>query len=132
MVLGDDLGISTTGLFDNKNVANGKTVTLFSTYNGSDVGNYSITDQATTTADVTPKSIVVSGLAAVDKTYDGNTSAAINTSAVVFGGIVAGDDLSVAGVGTFDNKNTGAGKAVAIVSSYGGTDVGNYTFTDQL
>ena len=132
MVLGDDLGISTTGLFDNKNVANGKTVTLFSTYNGSDVGNYSITDQATTTADVTPKSIVVSGLAAVDKTYDGNTSAAINTSAVVFGGIVAGDDLSVAGVGNFDNKNTGAGKAVAIVSSYGGTDVGNYTFTDQL
>jgi len=42
----DDVSVGATGLFSDKNVADGKTVTLTSNYSGADVANYSITDQA--------------------------------------------------------------------------------------
>ena len=33
----------------------GKTVTITSTYSGADAGNYSVTDQSTTTGNIVPK-----------------------------------------------------------------------------
>ncbi|MFK7817867.1 MAG: beta strand repeat-containing protein [Planctomycetaceae bacterium] len=134
LISGDDLSIDTlTGLFTDKNAANGKTVNLSTTYTGTDVGNYAITNQATTTADITAKSIVVSGLSAIDKIYDGTTGAAVDHSSVMFGGIVSGDDLTATGTtGTFSNKNVATGKTVTLNgTNYGGADVGNYSFTDQ-
>jgi hypothetical protein len=56
---GDTVTVSASGLFDNKNVGTGKTVTLTSSYGGADAGNYSITDQTTTTADITPALLTV-------------------------------------------------------------------------
>ena len=53
LVTGDILTVATTGIFDNKNVGTNKTVTLTSSYSGADVGNYTIANQDTTTADVT-------------------------------------------------------------------------------
>ncbi|MES1981689.1 MAG: YDG domain-containing protein [Pseudomonadota bacterium] len=54
LVAGDMLKVSATGVFTDKNVGTGKTVLLTSTYAGVDVGNYSITGQASTTANITP------------------------------------------------------------------------------
>jgi filamentous hemagglutinin family protein len=54
LVAGDVLKVSATGVFVDKNVGTGKTVLLTSTYAGVDVGNYSITGQASTTANITP------------------------------------------------------------------------------
>ena len=52
LVSGDDFSVAATGLFVDKNVADGKTVTLSSTYSGASIGNYSITSQASTTANI--------------------------------------------------------------------------------
>ena len=56
LVSGDNFVVSATGTFDNKNVGTGKTVTLSSSYSGSViVSNYSVTDQSSTTANITAK-----------------------------------------------------------------------------
>jgi hypothetical protein len=73
-VVGDDLSISgTTGLFDTKNV-NGseldKTVTLSdSSYGGSDVNNYTITDQASSSAKILQRPLGIRTY----KTYNGSS-----------------------------------------------------------
>ena len=48
-------------------VGTGKTVTISSSYSGSDVSNYSVTNQASTTANITAKALTVSGITASDK-----------------------------------------------------------------
>ncbi|MGB7325472.1 MAG: YDG domain-containing protein, partial [Rubripirellula sp.] len=124
----------TTGTFADKHAGAGKTVTLAnSTYGGADVSNYDFTDQAATTADITPKSVSVSGLVAQDRVYDATSDAAVDHSAATFNGIVAGDDLSASGTtGLFANKHIGTAKSVTLSgTTYGGTDVGNYVIADQ-
>ena len=47
-----------------QNVGTGKTVTITPSYTGADVGNYSVTDHATVTANITAKALTVSGITA--------------------------------------------------------------------
>ena len=131
LVAGDNLSVSATGLFSDKNVGVGKSVALTNSYSGTDLGNYTITDQTGTTADITPKGLTISGITADNKVYDGTTSATVNTTGVNYSGIVSGDNLSVSATGLFSDKNVGVGKSVALTTSYSGSDLGNYTITDQ-
>ncbi|OYU12933.1 MAG: hypothetical protein CFE38_04850 [Comamonadaceae bacterium PBBC1] len=131
-VSGDDLSVASTGTFSDKNAAAGKTVTLVNTLGGADLGNYAITDQVTTTADISKKAITLSGITAASKTYDGNNVAAVSVTNANFGDKVSGDDLSVASTGTFSDKNAATGKTVTLVNTLGGADLGNYTITDQV
>ena len=131
LVGGDNLTVSASGSFGDKNVGAGKTVTLISSYSGADKGNYAITDQASTAADIATKSLTVSGIAASNKVYDGTTAAVVSTTAASLNGLVSGDNLTIAASGSFGDKNASAGKTVSLVSSYGGTDKGNYAITDQ-
>jgi hypothetical protein len=135
LVDGDDVTVSATGTFDNENVGTGKTVTLVETNAGDDVGNYNITNQGTTTADVTQKDLTISGITASNKTYDGTVSATTDDSGATFTGLVTvdgvADDVTVSSTGTFDNKNVGVGKEVTLVETTGGDDVGNYNITNQ-
>jgi trimeric autotransporter adhesin len=59
LLAGDAVTHSATGAFADRNVGNGKAVTLSSTYNGADVGNYSITSQTASTADITPAALSI-------------------------------------------------------------------------
>ena len=131
LIGGDVFNGTYTGAFSDKNVGTGKTVTFSSSYTGADVGNYSVTDQTSTTANITAKALTVSGITASDKTYDATTAATLGTGAVVYGGLVSGDTLTGTYSGVFNNANVGTGKTVTITSSYGGADVNNYTITDQ-
>tara|TARA_B100000674_G_scaffold165752_1_gene133121 strand:- start:1891 stop:3363 length:1473 start_codon:yes stop_codon:yes gene_type:complete len=131
LVSGDDIGGSFSGTFENKNIGTGKTVTISSSYSGVDSGNYSFTDQASTTANITARSMTVSGLTASNKTYDATTSASLDTSNVSYAGLVSGDSFSGSYTGTFNNANVGNSKLVTISSSYSGDDLNNYTITDQ-
>ena len=79
-------------------------------------GNYSISSGQTTTANLTTKSLTVSGITGVSKTYDGSVGATLNTSSVSYSGLVSGDDFSVTPTGTFDNKNVGTGKTITSLS----------------
>ncbi len=56
---GDAVTVNASGVFSDKNVANGKTVMLTSNYTGADTGNYTITGQASTTANITPATLTV-------------------------------------------------------------------------
>jgi hypothetical protein len=130
-IVGDTVTVSATGTFGSKNVGTNKTVTLSGAqYGGADAGNYSFTDQATTTANITQKAITVSGITAGDKVYDANTSAIVNTANAA--GWIVGDTVTVSATGTFSDKNAGNGKTVTLSNTqYGGADAGNYRFTDQ-
>ncbi len=133
LIENDDLTIdSVTGLFADKNVGDNKSVTLTSTYSGSDFGNYTITNQATATADISAKALSVSGITAANKTYDGTTRAIVDASGVTFTGLIANDDLTLDSVtGIFADKNVGDNKSVTLTSTYSGSDFGNYTITNQ-
>jgi hypothetical protein len=131
LVAGDDVTVSATGVFSDKNVDTGKTITLTETNGGDDVGNYSITAQGTTTANITAKALTIGGITAANKTYDGDTSATVDVSAATFTGLVEGDDVTVSATGTFSDKTVDTNKVVTLVESNAGDDVGNYSITAQ-
>jgi hypothetical protein len=115
-----------TATFSDKNVANGKTVTLTgASLAGGDKDNYSLTSVGTATADITAKALVI-GITAQDKEYDGTTAA--STAAAITSGLVSGDVVTVASAnGAFNDKNVGADKPVTADVSKGGADAGNYS-----
>ncbi|WP_079204595.1 YDG domain-containing protein [Pseudomonas sp. CC6-YY-74] len=53
LLAGDKVTVGAAGAFDSKNVGAGKTVALVSHYAGADLGNYRISDQGSTAADIT-------------------------------------------------------------------------------
>jgi filamentous hemagglutinin family protein len=125
-ISGDDVTVSATGLFATKDVGTGKTVTLSSTYGGEDLANYTITDQATTTADITAKAITITGLTA-NKVYDALLTTTLTGTAA---GWIVGDDVTVSATGLFESKGVGTDKTVTLTSIYGGADLANYTITN--
>jgi hypothetical protein len=130
LVSNDAFSVAATGNFDSKNVGTAKTVTLSSTYSGADVGNYAVTDQTSTTANVTAKALTMTGHAAQDKTFDGLNTA--QTSLGNLNGLVGSETLLVSGSGTFDDANVGVGKTVTIALALadGSGLASNYTVTN--
>jgi len=55
---------------------------------GTDAGNYSLTQPATT-ADITAKGLTVSGVTAPNRAFNGTTTVALDTSAAALVGIVS-------------------------------------------
>jgi filamentous hemagglutinin family protein len=127
---GDDLSYVTSGTFDTKNVGDNKTVTVNGALGGGDAGNYTLTSNATTLADITPLTILLD-LAAQNKVYNGNDAA---VATVGSRGVLTGDTVNFSGdPATFSDKNVANGKTVTmnnVVSS--GTDAGNYTFINKV
>jgi len=122
-----------SGTFGNKNVGTGKTVTVSGlTISGTDAGNYTLT-QPTTTANITPKELTVTGITANNKVYDGTATATLNTASATLIGVVGSDSvaLNTAGaVGTFADTNVGTGKTVTVSGlTISGTDASNYSLT---
>ncbi|MBG6219970.1 MULTISPECIES: YDG domain-containing protein [unclassified Janthinobacterium] len=133
LVGGDSVTLagSGTGSFADKNAGANKAVSVSGyTLAGLDAGNYVVTQPSGLTATINKASLAVSGIAAIDKTYDATTGAALSGTAVV--AALGSDSVSVtgAGVGSFADKNAGANKAVT-VSGYtlAGLDAGNYVVT---
>ena len=118
VVQNDTVIVGNTGAtFDTKNVGTGKTVTLNGVaLSGKDADNYSIASTATDTADIAQKQLTVTGFAAGNKTYDGNTAATISNAGTL-NGVVQGDAGKVAlnNTGaTFDIKDAGTAKTVTL------------------
>jgi filamentous hemagglutinin family protein len=109
-VLGNDqvTFIDTSATFNNANAGNGKTVTVSGiSTSGTDGGNYTISnanDLATTTANISPAVINLSGT----RVYDANTDAAASvfeSNGSIAG--LAGQLLTLSGTGTLAGKNVG-------------------------
>src|SRR5204863_431034 len=87
----DDVTLNTggvAGMFDTAIVGTGKTVTVSGlSISGADASNYSLT-QPSTTANITPKALTVTGITASNKVYDGNTTATLNVASAALVGVV--------------------------------------------
>jgi hypothetical protein len=142
LVGSDAVVLGTSGTFDNKNVDSAKTVTVNPTIvsasdGGVQVYGYQIASGSATVSgaigQITPATIsAVTGIAAVDRAYDGTTSATLDTSSAGFTGMFTGDDLNVASAtGTFASPNASASPIAVGISgiSLGGANVGNYTLS---
>ena len=144
-VVGDSVSAATMS-FDNKSAAYGSKVVSLSAATVSDGNsgqNYSLTYASNSTSTITPKALTITGITAADKVYNGLTTATVSTSGVTnavlqANGLVAGDSVTVSASGNFRNatntandKNAGNAKTVALSSTFGGADVGNYAITGQ-
>ena len=134
LVAGENVTIaSSSGVFDNKNVGTSKTVSLTNTYAGSDLSNYTIVDQTTTTASITAKTITATLTGTISKPYDGDTSATLTAANYLLSGFVSGESATITQtVGTYDTAAVGTGKAVTAslsgaYSPASGTDLSNYS-----
>ncbi len=126
-VLGAD-DVSYTGgtaTFNNKNVGTGKTVSGSGfSLSGGDAGNYSVNTTATTTADITSRTLTISATG-VNKVYDSTTDAVVTLS----DNRVLGDVFTTAYTDAeFDDRHVGTGKTVSVSGiSKIGTDADNYS-----
>jgi predicted naringenin-chalcone synthase len=124
---GEDVDGTASGTFADPNVSNGKTVTInIVTLSGQDFANYTVGSAGTTSADITPAALTISGVNADPKTYDGNT-VAILSGTPSYVGLVNGETFSVTGtgVGTFASANVGPAVAVSVTGYTAPT--ANYT-----
>src|SRR5690606_12957626 len=133
LVEGETLSLSGSGQMADKHAGDGKEVALVSLALGDGDGgglasNYTLVG-GDHRVDIAKATITaVTGIAAVDREYDGTTSATLDVSGAVFAGMVAGDTLEVASAtGAFATKDAGENKEVTISGiALGGADAGNY------
>ncbi|MDP1900716.1 MAG: YDG domain-containing protein [Rubrivivax sp.] len=135
---GDDVTITlpggsiSAGTMVDKAAGTGKAVAVAGlSLGGADAANYQITGVAGLTVNIAPRSVVLLGLAAVNRVYDGSTQVAVDSSGGSVSGVLAGDDLQLlaSGVtGSMADKHVGSGKVVNVTGlSLAGADVANYT-----
>ena len=133
----DELAVSAgvTGVFDDKNVGTGKTVSVAIanvSLTGNAVANYSLANPATLTAaigEITARAITVTAQTNT-KVYDGAVTSSV-IPLITSGTIAAGDQLSTAAIQKFDSMDVGTSKVLTaaglmIADGNGG---GNYQIT---
>ena len=119
-----------SAVFSNKNVANNKTVTVSGlSISGTSSSNYALQNSiATTTANISPKSLIAS-FEASNKVYDRNTSAVVTHS---INGVIDGDIISLENItANFSDKRAGNNKTVTVTSNISGADVSNYQLSNS-
>lgn len=114
------------GKIANANVGNNKAVTTAITLSGASAGNYTLTQPAGLTVNITPKALTITGVTAINRAYDGTMAVALTGGTLV--GIESGDTVNFTlGSGTIANANVGNNKAVSTVITLSGTSADNYT-----
>ncbi len=136
----DSLSVTASGQFDTENAGTSKLVTISGlTLTGADQANYELAQtgqQTSCNASITKKPVVVSGIKAQNKGYDGNTDAGFTYTDVVISDIagtaIDEEQLSVTAKGSFSDKNIGTGKTVSITElTLTGAAAGNYVLADS-
>lgn len=98
---------------------------------GTDAGNYTLSQPTGLTANITAAPLTITGLSAVSKVYDAETTATLSGTAVLSG--KQGSDvvnLSGTPIANFATKAIGTDKAVTVVGYWiSGDDYANYTYT---
>ncbi len=128
---GDVVNVTGTGSasFLDKNAGINKPVSVTGyTLGGTDAANYNIVQPAGLTATISSASLAVTGIAALDKTYDTTAAASLAGTATVTA--IGSDVVNVAGTGTgaFADKYAAPGKAVTVTGyTLSGPDAANYS-----
>ena len=132
---GDSVSLTQSGSFLNKNVGANKTVAAFNTLSGTDANNYTVTQPTYVTANITPATLSIGGLTALDKVYNATTEASVTGTPIVTP--LGNDVVAVTGTasGNFADKHVGVGKSVLLAGlSIDSTtaDAGNYVLTNDI
>ena len=128
-ITGDNISLSgLTGEFDDKHVGTAKPVTLAFGFAGTDAANYSVCGEVCpvymTTADITPKLLLLASYTGSNKTYDGTTVATVTPS---LADILPGDVVSFSQTAAFRDKNAGTAKPIDVTGiTLTGADGNNY------
>lgn len=102
---------------------------LTATYNGTN--NYSLSTSAPLAQNVNAEALVVTGLAANNKYYDGGTNTTLRGNPTL-AGVVGGDTVTLSGTpsASFADSNVGAAKPVTVAGYFlDGSSATNYTLT---
>jgi trimeric autotransporter adhesin len=124
----DVLVLTQSGSFADKDAGTGKAVTIADSIAGAAKDNYLLIQPSNVTGNITPASLTLSGLTALDKTYDGTTTASLTGTAVAEP--LGADQVTVTGVPTAVFSSAHAGTAVPVMVanlSLSGADAGNYS-----
>ena len=121
VISGDDLQFNTTGAFADKHAGTGKQVDVSGSISGSDAGNYLLTNNSSTTANINRKTITAD-IRALDKLFDGSLAATLEG---VLNGNISGDDVALQLSGLFASLTPGENR-VLVDASLTGADAGNY------
>ena len=133
-VSGESLTISgLTGAFNDANAGTDKAVTVNSINatvaagEGTKLENYDVNYPGEVNGTITQRPVVVSGITAQDKDYDGTTDATLVFDDAQFDGLIAGDKLTVTATGAFEDPYVGEDKTVNISGlTLGGESAANY------
>ncbi|MDB4904983.1 MAG: C-terminal target protein, partial [Mucilaginibacter sp.] len=128
--------LNATGTFATPNVGNNIAVTSTSTLSGTAAGNYTLTQPTGLTASITVKALTITGVSAVNKMYDGTTTASLTGTPALSGVLTA--DISNVTLGgtpsaTFSTVAVGTGKPVTVTGySISGSASTNYSLTQPI
>ena len=93
-------------------------------------GKYT-TNTGTATVTVNRKTVMVSGITASDKVYDGTTNAKLNFSNAKFAGVLENDTLTVTAKGVFEKADIGKQKVTISNLTLGGASAANYVLAES-
>ncbi|MBN2484591.1 MAG: T9SS type A sorting domain-containing protein, partial [Bacteroidales bacterium] len=130
-ITGDDVTATmpASGSFADKNVGIAKTVSISAiSLSGVDKDNYALTQPTGLTADITAKTLIVSGnFSVADKEYDGTLAATIADNNIILSGFIFGDDVDFEFIAEFSSSDAGTEIPVYITEiNLTGADMGNY------
>lgn len=138
-IVGDLVSIDSSGYsatFATADAGNDIAVTVTGvTLTGADSGNYTVSQPSVLTADITKKPLVLTGVVALPKNYDGNSVAIVDfdSTPATLQTFISGDDVGfdvTNYAANFDTKNAGESKPVTVTGIVlTGTDKDNYSFT---
>ena len=129
VMYGDDVKLdSVVGDFIQKNVGVDISINVNCKLIGADIDNYTLIPPTDLKADITPRSVSVTGCKGVDKIYDGTDMAQVQGG--ILTNVISGDDLQLT-ASTFHFVSTQSATGINITTKYGlqGLSMTNYKIT---
>lgn len=123
IVASDDVTVSATATYDNKNAGNNKDITITYSLSGTDAAKYTAPAKATISGEIAKANLTVPA-PTTTKTYDQTATATQNITPTA--GKIKGDILTVTETITFDTTSAGKDKSVTCSYALTDTDAVNY------
>jgi hypothetical protein len=132
IVAGDDVTVTATATYDNKNAGKDKTITISYSLSGTDANKYNPPAATTVKGEITQKLLTGAATTAITKEFDGTTT--LDTVITEDLGQLNADTLTITRTATYQNNSgttdaieVGTDKPVTCSYNLSGTDAGNYS-----
>jgi hypothetical protein len=120
----ENVSLVQSGYFATRNVGSSISVAATNSLAGNDAGNYVVVQPTGLAADITMRSLTVTGTVVATKTFDAKTEAKISGGRLV--GVANGDQVVLKEAGAFVSPNAATNIAVIINDTITGADATNY------